>query len=191
MLNNDFKVLTQKYARYKKQKRSSRNKKIALFVLLGAGAYYLFTTLSFTPQKPVIKAEHNVIKRSVDKNISESNHTQKAVETDISQLKINERSLQVTTENKSLEQLLKNQKKLNNYSSTISLANYHYSKKEYQETIKWAIEASKKNKSKARPWILYAKSKKALGKVDIAKKALTLFLKNNKSQEAKTLLESF
>jgi len=205
MLNNDFNVLVQKHTRYKIQKRKSRNRRILLLIMIGALAYYI-STLNFSQPAKIIPDDENKTVEVVEKTSTvstqelidktplekEKNITKvekpKKVEKKVSKPKRS--GLKVTTNEKSLEQLLENQAQSKSYSSTIALANYHYSKKEYQETIKWAIEASKKNKSKVRPWIVYAKSKKALGKEDIAKKALTLFLKRHQSQEAQELLDS-
>ncbi len=207
MLNNDFKVLVEKYYRYKKQKKKARNRRILLFILVGIIAYFLLTQDFSAPPK-VSQKEHNTTTVHIEKNsTSDINHSSKVPqknEENISKIatpkqpkvkkvtkpKVNQLHLQVTTQKETLAQLLKNQEKSKSYSATIALANYHYSKKEYDEAIRWAIEASKKNKSKARPWIIYAKSKKAQGKIEIAKKALTLFLKRHKNEEAETLLNS-
>lgn len=196
MLNNDFKVLVEKYNRYKKQKKKSRNRKILLLILLTIIGYYLSTMLSFDFQKERESKQNDNV--TIEQNATidtqsdnqEVNASEKAITQDDNQPKVNELRLQVTTKEKSLEQLTANQAKSKSYSSTISLANYHYSKKEYESAIKWAIEASKLNKSKERPWIVYAKSKIALGKEEIAKKALELYLKKNQSKEAQALLDT-
>ncbi len=200
MLNNDFDLLVKKYNRYKQQKRKSRNRRILLLIMIGALAYYI-STLNFS--KPIMIADkNNTIKEIKESNksvapitIKDETNTSKKKE-NISKEKVQKVTkakrggLKVTTHTKSLYQLLENQAQSQSYSSTIAVANYHYSKKAYQKAIKWAIEASKKNKSKVRPWIVYAKSKKALGKDKTAKKALSLFLKRHQSQEAQELLNS-
>ncbi len=208
MLNNDFNVLVKKYKQYKQQKKKSRNRRILLLIIIGALAYYI-STLNFS--KPIriedknetlkaIKENNKSIAPIVKKNEinntketkAEQNFTKKIPpKRKVKKVSTPKRSgLKVTTNEKSLYQLLENQAQSQSYSATIAIANYHYSKKAYQKAIKWAIEASKKNKSKVRPWIVYAKSKKALGKDEIAKKALTLFLKRHQSQEAQELLNS-
>jgi len=98
--------------------------------------------------------------------------------------------LQVTSRARSLEQLTINQERINNYSSTIALANYHYSQKEYREAIKWAIKASQKNRNKERSWMIYAKSKIMLGQKSKAKAALEAYLKRHRSTQLQTLLKS-
>jgi tetratricopeptide (TPR) repeat protein len=205
MLNNDFKVLVQKHERYKLTKRKSRNRKILFFIILAAIGYYLFTrdfsqksSQEFNSSKiatTIPKTEINETKKVVSKpaqkqHESNSTKTTKKEKNQTKQPKVNQLRLQVTTKKDSLNQLLENQEKYKNYSSTIAIANYHYSKKAYKEAIKWAIEANKKNKSKARPWIIYAKSKKALGNEKSAKKALTHYLKRYPSQEVQELLNS-
>ncbi len=191
MLNNDFQVLVGKYKRYKKQQKNSRMLKFLLLLLAALLGYFLFQSIQ--TMKPSVHAtENNQTQKSPEKPTTQTD----AQTNDLNQSEINssademnQHRLQVTTQESSLEQLIQNQEKYKNYSSTIALANYHFSKKEYKEAIKWAITASKKNNSKARPWIVYAKSKLADGKVDIAKKALLLYLKKYKSQEAQDLLD--
>jgi predicted Zn-dependent protease len=126
--------------------------------------------------------ENTLHQKSEEEKSPKSEVTKKA-----SKSKVN--SLKVTTEGSSLEELIKNQKKKKSYSATISIANYHYSRREYKEAITWAIEASKMDKSKARPWLIYANSKLSAGKIDIAKKALNIYLKNYQSKEAQALLK--
>ncbi len=214
MLNNDFKVLVEKYTRYEKQKKKTRLLKIlSLFVIMILA--YIITTFDFTASpKETLSADKSIPKKEQNATLSTNQIIQTAplvthtVQTPkeeplptpikqkkpkaqkTAQPKVNQLRLQVTSKKESLAQLTQNQQKLNNYSATIALANYHYSKKEYQDAIKWAIEASKKNKSKARPWIIYAKCKKELGNSDLAKKALILYLKRHQSQEAQELLNS-
>ncbi len=204
MLNNDFNELVKKYDRYKLQKKKSRNRRILFLIMIGALAYYI-STLNFS--KPImIEDKNETPKATQESNTSitpiitkaEVNETKEENITknlppkrEVKKVSTPKRSgLKVTTNEKSLYQLLEHQAQSQSYSATIAVANYHYSKKSYQKAIKWAIEASKKNKSKVRPWIVYAKSKKALGKDEIAKKALTLFLKRHPSQEAQELLNS-
>ena len=208
MLNNDFHILVQKYERYQKSQQKSRNRKILFLGILLLIIYFLLTQDSSQPaqQENNITNKVNTV-QTVEQNETNNSPKEPIIPSDIKekvtpkksqkttehvkkQPKINQLRLQVTTKKESLYQLLENQAKLKNYSSTVAVANYHYSKKEYQKAIKWAIEASKKNKSKARPWIIYAKSKKALGHDAIAKKALTLYLKKHPSQEAQEVLNS-
>ena len=207
MLNNDFNVLVKKYEQYKIQKSKKRNRRILLLIMIGALAYYISTLDFSTPiketdvnksKKESVEQNKTIIKNEVNET-NETNETKKE-EPIIKKIrpqkphkkvpKAKKSALKVTTQGKSLYQLLENQAQSQSYSSTIAIANYYYSQKKYQETVKWAIEASKKNKTKVRPWILYAKSKKAQGKKEIAKKALSLFLKRHQSQEAQELLNS-
>ena len=201
MLNNDFDVLVKKYGQYKTQKRKKRNRRILLLIMIGALAYYISTLDFSTPikQTDVNKSKKESVEQNKTIIKNEVNETKKE-EPIIKKIrpkkphkkvpKAKKSALKVTTQGKSLYQLLENQAQSQSYSSTIAIANYYYSQKKYQETVKWAIEASKKNKTKVRPWILYAKSKKAQGKKEIAKKALSLFLKRHQSQEAQELLNS-
>lgn len=203
MLNNDFNVLVQKYEQYKKQKSKKRNRRILLLLMVGALTYYI-STLNFAQPTNGVTQDKNTSVEKIEETqtistqeLIDKTPPQEEIKKEVVPKKIEKKvskpkksGLKVTTKENSLEQLLENQEQSKSYSSTIALANFHYSKKEYQEAIKWSIDASKKNKSKVRPWIVYAKSKKALGKEDVAKKALTLFLKKHHSQEAKELLNS-
>ncbi len=197
MLNNDFKDLVIQYQLYKKQEKSARTLRALLAIMIAlllAGVLYYFF---MQPQASVTQKDKNSTTHSVTKKETsplsnaleptkkEQNQTE-AINTDT----LNTHRFQVTTQEHSLEQLLKNQKKQQNYSSTIALANYHYSKKAYDKAIDWAIKASQKNKSEIRPWIIYAKSKQAQGKVEFAKKALKLYLEKHSSKEIQDLLDS-
>jgi len=203
MLNNDFKVLVQKYERYKKQQQSKM-----IIKSIGIGAVALLSLFALSKlfinkegtqvQKPQITQETTAktptktpVETTAKKETKEETSILKTTkrETNTSTIEINKHNLQITTQGKSLEQLIQNQERLKSYSSTISIAEYHYSKREYQEAVKWAIEASKKDNTKARPWIIYANSKLAAGKIDIAKKALNIYLKKHKSKEAQDLLD--
>ena len=194
MLNNDFKILVEKYKRYQKnQKIFSILKVVGLVV--SAILAYLFLTQFFQKTEPVqkrqapaLQTEANTQTAQTDNNEDNESENSQNNETSPSQ-DINAHNLQVTTEDASLEQLIQNQEKLKSYSATIAIANYHFSRKEYKEAIEWSIKASKKNKAQARPWIIYAKSKLSEGKVEIAKKALNLYLKKHPSKEAEALLK--
>ena len=76
------------------------------------------------------------------------------------------------------------------YKTAIKIAQFYMLQKEYEKAVKWAVEASKKDPTQAQSWIIYAKAKKALGKPEVAKRALTIFLKHNYSQAAQDLLNS-
>ena len=201
MLNNDFSVLVKKYKHYKIQESKKRNRRILLLIMIAAIAYYISSLYHSKPAKQLdsnetkkVILEHNATIPKDESNESKKEapiHIEKPtkeVHDKVSKTKTTR--LKVTTQGETLKQLLENQAKSQSYSSTIAIANYHYSKKNYPETIKWAIEASKKNKSKVRPWILYAKCKNAQGKKEIAKKAFTLFLKRHKSKEVQELLNT-
>ena len=214
MLNNDFKELVGKYRRYQHHQKRLRNRKILLAVLMAALAYYVSTldfkkllhkntteqNLSaaptpkdnttlvqdplFTPT-PTSKQEENVSQPAPIEKPKKEKKKKK-----VHKKKVQKPKLKVTSRKNSLKELLANQASSQSYSATIALANFHYSRKEYEEAIKWSISASKKNKSRSRPWIIYAKSKKALGKKQIARKALKLFLKKHPDEEVQNLLNS-
>lgn len=94
------------------------------------------------------------------------------------------------TQRESLYNMLVEYKDNKSYTTAIKIAQFYLAQKDYEKAVKWAVEASKKDPSQAQSWIIYAKAKKALGKPDVAKRALTIFLKHNYSQPAQNLLDS-
>jgi len=94
------------------------------------------------------------------------------------------------TQRESLYNMLVAYKDKKTYKTAIKIAQFYFLQKEYEKAVKWAVEASKKDPSQAQSWIIYAKAKKALGKREVAKRALTIFLKHNYSQSAQDLLDS-
>ena len=187
MLNNNLDDLI---SRYKKYERVKKIKKVSLIILAILGLFSIFTIFSKPEVMEVV--EQNLTKESNQTKIEvvEENLTIEKNETNISKDTIGKFGLKVTTEKSSKQQLLENHRKRPSYSSTMALANYFYSKKLYKDSISWAISASKLNKLKEEPWIIYAKSKNALGEKDKAKKALEIFLKSNDSKKIRELLES-
>ncbi len=200
MLNNDFDILVKKYNQYEQGKKKKRNRRIVFFIMIVALASYIMTRYLSTPSKQddsnTTKATLPTLKnKDINKTVQEQTQKESQKESNESKPKHSDSNthtigLKATTEGETLSQLLAHQAHSQSYSSTIALANYFYSQKEYEKTIKWAIEASKKNKSKVRPWILYAKCKNAQGKKEIAKKALSLFLKRHQSNEVQELLHT-
>ena len=93
-------------------------------------------------------------------------------------------------ERKSLYNLLTQDKEQNSYQSAIRIAQFYFEEKNYDQTVIWSVKASKKNPKQSLPWILYAKSKAALGKTKVAKKALSLYLKHSDSKEVRDLLDT-
>jgi hypothetical protein len=207
MLNNDFRELIKKYRRYESAKKN-KNIIISIIALLTLGII-IWNFVDFKSKPNISKIETN---DQTTRVIVEKSHkiqtpkkrklTKEELKTEIKEelkkelnvkneeKKINKFRLQVTTKKSSKQQLLEFHRKKNSYSSAIALASYFYSKREYEDAIKWAILASKKNKFKEKPWLIYAKSKNAIGEVDKAKKALNLYLKKNESKSARNLLDS-
>ena len=93
-------------------------------------------------------------------------------------------------ERKTLYSLLKRDKDQNSYSSAVNVAGFYFDEEDYEKAITWAVKASKKEPKKSRPWIIYAKSKAHLGKTDVAKKALSIYLKHTNSKEVQNLLDT-
>ena len=109
-------------------------------------------------------------------------HKAKAKREDTFQLKV--------TQRKSLYKLLVAYKNEKSYDAAIKIAQFYYDEGDYDKAVKWAVEASKKDPAQAQSWIIYAQAKKALGKPEVAKRALSIYLKHNYSQPAQNLLDS-
>jgi len=72
----------------------------------------------------------------------------------------------------------------------LMLCEEYYSKKDYNNSLKWSIIANDIDNQSERSWIWFAKSKFKLGKKDDAIKALKAFLRTNQSNTVKLLLDS-
>ena len=208
MLNNNFSKLIKLYEKYRRRQRNKMILKVlSLFVVLAA-LYLLFlqnrfatpaqpqaTTATSVPTlkekssdnttKPVASTEVKTPKEenmptTIQKRTPATNGTKAAKEP--MQLKI--------TEREGLYKMLVDYKDNKSYRTAIKIAQFYLLQKEYEKAVKWAVEASKKDPSQAQSWIIYAKAKKALGKPEMAKRALTIYLKHNYSPEAKALLET-
>ncbi len=212
MLNNNFSKLVKLY--HKHQAKQRRKYFLAILLLLFAGAILFWfmqrqdskienTTVQEQPT-PVQVKDNTAIqttpkptpKQETVKKVAVATPVQKNMPTDIKKrTKDNSKEADTfqlkITQQKNFYNLLLDYKNKPSYQSAIKLAQFYFNEKDYKKTVKWAIEASKKDPSQAMSWILYAKAKKALGNTDVAKKALAIYLKHNASQEAKTLLDSF
>ncbi len=212
MLNNNFSKLVKLY--HKHQAKQRRKYFLAILLLLFAGAILFWfmqrqdskienTTVQEQPT-PVQVKDNTAIqttpkptpKQETVKKVAVATPVQKNMPTDIKKrTKDNSKEADTfqlkITQQKNFYNLLLDYKNKPSYQSAIKLAQFYFNEKDYKKTVKWAIEASKKDPSQAMSWILYAKAKKALGNTDVAKKALAIYLKHNASQEAKTLFDSF
>ncbi len=181
MLNNDLQILIKQYKKYKKQSKFDSFGKIIAWILIPTILITAFIKFQNSPyEEPIAEIKHKIEEPiKVTKKEEESKNKQ-IVETPIKKENIKDENLQ---------RLLAYYTKRKSYSSTISIASYYYSYQDYSNAVKWAIRASKINKNKDQPWIIYAKSKSALGNDIIAKKALETYLKFNESTEAEILLK--
>lgn len=215
MLNNNFSKLVKLYKKYEQQQRNKMLLKLFAVVALVAGGWFLFTQATHpTPSaeqsavttapavtqksdnatKPVavaVPVQKTVVETpKVEKMpkevtrrtpVHKSTHRQKKAD-ETFQLKV--------TQRKSLYKLLVDYKDQKSYDAAIKIAQFYLAEKDYDKAVKWAVEASKKDPSQAESWIVYARAKKALGKPEVAKRALTIYLKHNYSQTAQNLLDS-
>ncbi|DAB32323.1 MAG TPA: hypothetical protein CFH79_04465 [Sulfurospirillum sp. UBA11407] len=71
----------------------------------------------------------------------------------------------------------------------IMLSEEFYNKKNYEESIKWALTANEIDPKNDKTWYWFARNKVKLGQKDDAIKALKAFLSENSSNRLKTLLK--
>ncbi len=215
MLNNNFSKLVKLYKKYERKKRNERLLKLLGVLALVAAAWLLYnqvmlkkpTTAGIATVSPDKSAAQVVPQTTAAQNATtppaETKPLQKTTVTtpkteqmpgvvtkrkpthkkeEPFQLKVQQRE--------SLYKLLVAYKDQKSYSAAIKIARFYLDEKEYEKAVKWAVEASKKDPSKADSWIVYAQAKKALGKPEVARRALKIFLQHNHSQTAQNLLDS-
>ncbi len=200
MLNNDIHSLIKQYKRYKKQSRSDSIGKIVAWILIPIViGFALFKFINSNNEEPIktiepqIKESNDIFEQEENNNSEQTVKTsiQKERKESIKEEPIKEEPIkEESIKDENLQRLLSYYTKRKSYSSAISIASYYYSYQKYENSVKWAIRASKINKNKDQPWIIYAKSKSALGNDTIAKKALETYLKFNESSEAEVLLKT-
>jgi len=92
---------------------------------------------------------------------------------------------------KSEEALLERFGSADDFESAMGLAYLYFEKKNFEKSIYWSKKASKLTPSEDSSWIIYAKSKKSIGKTDDAIKALQLYLEYFSSNKIKKLLKLY
>jgi hypothetical protein len=208
MLNNNFKQLVKKYETY----RSNRIKRIvfaglALMAILVAGYFAVFNSKEIVKEfkKPVVESNKTITVEPTPTKVVVEDKMPQRVEVDTPKSKLlpdliykrdtknisnkDKFKLQVK-ERKNLYKLLTDHKEKDDYKSTVAIARFHFEEKNYPRAITWAVKASKKDPKESLPWIIYAKSKASLGKTDVAKKALSIYLKHSQSSDVQKLLNS-
>ncbi len=180
MLNNDLNELIRKYERYKRERFWAR---LLLLLIFIGGLFYLFNYFKST--NVITDTQTNKSIETSDKNSSkdDSNSSENNQSTGDNLIK------NLSDEQKrDLKRLMLVDKKKHSYESSIDIAKYYLSIEQYKEAIMWSIKASKLNNKSVKPWIVYAKSKQALGKEAMAIKALQIYLGQHTSDEARELL---
>jgi len=216
MLNNNFSKLIKLYEKYQKKQRMKMLVKLLGILLLLAAAYLIYlqrqtaqNTQAPTPQTnttAVSKTDDTTIKPQPEQKEEqtqvtfqktkvatpkEENMPSQLQKRTPSENKKEEAPMQLQmTQREGLYKMLVDYKDNKSYVTAIKIAQFYLLQKEYEKAVKWAVEASKKDPSQAQSWIIYAKAKKALGKPEVAKRALSIYLKHNHSKEAKALLDS-
>ena len=210
MLNNNFSKLIKLYEKYQRQQRNKMLLRLFALLILIAAGYLVY--LQF--QKP----SQTISNTSYNTTVMHSPEKQKTTDTAISTPPVKKTSVSVpqekempdqvtkrtqktatqkeepfqlqVTQRESLYRMLVDYKDKKSYKTAIKIAQFYLLQKEYKKAVKWAVEASKKDPAQAQSWIIYAKAKQALGKPDVAKRALAIYLKHNSSKEAQELLNA-
>jgi tetratricopeptide (TPR) repeat protein len=77
------------------------------------------------------------------------------------------------------------------FESAMGLAYLYFNKQNFEKSIYWSKKASKLSSGDESAWLVYAKSKKALGKTEDAIKALHLYLEYFSSTRIEKLLKLY
>jgi predicted Zn-dependent protease len=219
MLNNNFTELVKKYDTYRGNIRRKKLLSLLGLTALIAGGFFFISKSEFIinsfkktspeteittpvvekmPKKEVVVAKEEIVKEVKTEPVKRTKvETPKEKELPNKVYKRAEKKIKKDTpfklevqERKSLFTLLSKNKEEDNYHSTINIAKFYFEEKNYEKAVTWAVKASKKDPKQSKPWVIYAKSKAALGKVKVAKKALSLYLKHTNSPEVQKLLEN-
>ncbi|HIP30356.1 MAG TPA: hypothetical protein EYG83_06030 [Sulfurospirillum arcachonense] len=92
---------------------------------------------------------------------------------------------------KSEDALLKRFRVAGDFESAMGLAYLYFDKQNFEKSIFWSKKASKLSSGDESAWLIYAKSKKALGETEDAIKALHLYLEYFSSRRIEKLLKLY
>ena len=92
---------------------------------------------------------------------------------------------------KSEDALLERFSVAEDFESSIALAYLYFDKQNFEKSIYWSKKASKLSSGNESAWLIYAKSKKALGETEDAIKALHLYLEYFSSARIEKLLKLY
>ena len=87
--------------------------------------------------------------------------------------------------------LMNHFQKVSNYENAYALAQFYFEQKAYYEAIEWTKKANKLNPNRDATWLIYAKSKFALGEVEVAISALERIVGYIESKELRELLDFY
>jgi predicted Zn-dependent protease len=216
MLNNNFGELVKKYDKYTKKRRQKKLLSLlGLAAIIAAGFFFIskseFIVNSIKKTKPEPHTQVDVKTPDNPKEIIK-NKAKQPKEKPLQRVKVatpkgeelpnkvykrSEKKIEKSNpfqlevkERKNLYSLLTKDKEDNSYKSTVNVASFYFEEKDYDKAITWAVKASKKDPKQSLPWIIYAKSKAALGKTKVAEKALSIYLKHTNSKEVQNLLDN-
>jgi len=131
-----------------------------------------------------------IIKKKL-KNIEPKKKIEKLVHSLKKELKVKPKPI-INIQVKSLkdeQSLIKANKEIENFDSTLKLAKYYYKNEKYQKSLFFAKKANRYKPTSFKPWYYYAKAKVKQNKREDAINAIEEYLRYFSSDEAQKLLQ--
>ncbi len=147
-----------------------------------------YNTIELSPNINIDIEKKNVVANKIEKKVFQQDNTKKSVKNKPIKSK---KVMLYVKEVKNEEALLERFRAAGDFDSSIALSKLYFQEKKYDKSIYWSKKASKLLASDAQAWIIYAKSKNAIGKKDEAIKALELYLEYFSSNDAQRLLSNY
>lgn len=117
-------------------------------------------------QAQILQEKNKIIKEAQDKKIEE-----------LDQIQENNIKINIDSKIINIYDLKKQFYQNPSYKKALVLSNYYYKNKNYKKSIFWALKANDIDKTAKESWLVFIKSKKALGDIEEANKALNAYVK--------------
>lgn len=103
--------------------------------------------------------------------------------------KVPEPEIIVIKQNSSLKDLMASYNQEKSHGKALIIAKKYFEKKQYKDAINWSLRANELNSDSDKSWVIFAKSNIAIGRVEVALKAIDAYLVNNRSDELEKIKE--
>jgi tetratricopeptide (TPR) repeat protein len=199
----EFDILEKKCKAYRRKKFVKFfSLGIGVVSLVGGGSYFIYNYQAmpkkenFVPHVMVKAVSRQIIKPIKNfKKIEQKQELKPKLEQDIPKKRlVKKREHNHTVISSGEVTLVKLQEifaKRHTYDIAIKIAKKYFKKHNYKQSLVWAKKANSLNKEDEASWMLYAKSRYALGNVKSAKEILHFYLNYKNSKKAKLLLEKW